>query len=45
MKETLYHRHPAAMNLLDQLNEPGNLAEKKKCLLALIDIITKDNPR
>lgn len=30
MKETLYHRNPAAMNLLDQLNEPGSLAEKKK---------------
>ncbi|MGQ1801345.1 SIR2 family protein [Serratia marcescens] len=45
MKETLYYRNPAAMNLLDQLNEPGSLAEKKKSLLALIDIITKDNPR
>lgn len=45
MKDTLYHRHPVAMNLLDQLNEPGSLAEKKTCLLALIDIITKDNPR
>lgn len=44
MTDTFYHRNPAAMALLSQLNEPGKLAEKKTRLLELIDIIAKENP-